>query len=416
MPGRIELAFHREPSYFAPGGRFGPIQQTIVCPRRQQRRHRRPRDGTRDRRDGLPRGPQRAHRRSTRSDRLPVDAALGGASPVGDAAGQGLPATSGSCMPTERRPATSPPSPTGTTVALDILTSNRAGLPRYRPAGRYLTFAIATRASSRRRRRHDAQRDPGRGDPPPHAGRAIDIDEIVGFLAGHGKSRPVLPGRRSRRLRRRPHGPQRPAPAKLSRRPPATVRPSPPSPASGSTTSPSNATGPRGSWGRWRSGISGRSGKRWSAGYDRTLRAVRPSPQRHVSAAPPPAVARARRIPRRGLRCPHRHRGRRSDRCRVAPSTPRSPERGPRGLEYVLFGCHEDRPARRRGRAPGRSSPIRRTCSSSAGPRSRRNRPMTTPCRSTWRSDVSDRGHPARRPYRRPWISSRSTSAARCTS
>ena len=77
----------------------------------------------------------------------------------------------------------------GNDVALDVLTSNRAGLPRYRPAGRYRTFAIATRpkvAFPGRPRARRPQAVPNAADP-------VGFEEVVSFLASHGKGRQFYP-------------------------------------------------------------------------------------------------------------------------------------------------------------------------------------------------------------------------------
>ena len=345
MPGRIELAFHREPSYFAPGGRFGPIQQTIVC-----------RDGS-----TVATGGHAAEReivgmacRAVRD--VHIDGRPG---PIGylsmlrsaERVRSGMLLARGyrylrALHADGAAPCYLTTIADGNDVALDILTSNRAGLPRYRPAGRYLTFAIATRVSSRRRPRHDTQWDPGRDDVPPQRGCAdaadIDIDEIVGFLAGHGTRRQFYPvvDRGDFDLDRTDRNGQHP--------------PGAPAPAGHGSTEPTFAgiglddiTVERDRAGR----IVGTMAL-WDqrpfrqtvvCGYDRTLRAVRRAHN---------ATARLHRRPR--LPAP----GERLDEGYVAltaiegddPTVAESlldatlARAGTRGLDYVLFGCHETDP------------------------------------------------------------------------
>jgi hypothetical protein len=197
MPGRIELAFLREPSYFAPGGRFGPFHQTIVCrdSRAANLAAAKPTAKADDPRPAAGRGEIVGLAcRSVRD--VHID---GRPSPIGylSALRSAERVRSGTLLARGYRyveslhgdgaaPCYLTTIADGNQVALEVLTSNRAGLPRYRPVGRYLTFAIATRPRLERLRRSG-------GRSPTRTGRPADIDEVISFLASHGKSRQFYP-------------------------------------------------------------------------------------------------------------------------------------------------------------------------------------------------------------------------------
>lgn len=182
MPGRVQLAFLREPSYFAPGGRFGSFHQTIVC------------------RDTAP-PPSPGSTADESSEvvglgcRSVRDVHLDGRpTPVGylsmlrsaERVRSGLLLARGYRYLRELHADGAAPCylttiAEGNEVAHDVLTSGRAGLPRYRPAGRYLTFAVAARAARRRRGSEEGQR------------LADDHEEVIRFLGSHGKSRQFYP-------------------------------------------------------------------------------------------------------------------------------------------------------------------------------------------------------------------------------
>lgn len=176
MPGQLDLTFQREPSYFSGGGNFGHFHQTMVC--RDSKAEEIVGVGCRSVRqvhtDGQP-GPMGYLSMLRSAERVRSGMLLArGYQFLRSLHNDGRANTYLTTIAD------------GNERALSVLTSGRAGLPTYEPLGSYHTYAIATGPrSGNSSSAHDPAIDQAIGNP--------NLNQVLAFLGSHAKSRQFMP-------------------------------------------------------------------------------------------------------------------------------------------------------------------------------------------------------------------------------
>lgn len=167
MPGKLELTFQKEPDYFNPAGSFGPFHQTVVC---------------RDSEAGEVVGIGCRSVREVHSHGRPGPMGYLSMLRSAERVRSGMLLARGYKFLRElhqdgRAPSYLTTIADGNDLALSVLTSGKGGLPSYEPLGSYSTFAIAT----------------GRQIAEESAVEHPSVTDLAAFLGSHGKSRQFFP-------------------------------------------------------------------------------------------------------------------------------------------------------------------------------------------------------------------------------